>query len=139
MAYALIVLDASAAMALVLAEDEGEEVAELIRETIDVNGQIFVPGLFWYELGNGLVMAERSDRIAPQKTPVAVSEFARFPVVTHQQTDFPTIDRILTLVREYQLTYYDASYLELALRFQAPLKSYDTHLVNLKASSPLIL
>ena len=51
MAYALVVLDASAALALVLAEDEGEEVAELINNTISINGQIFVPGLFWYEMG----------------------------------------------------------------------------------------
>jgi predicted nucleic acid-binding protein len=139
MAHALIVLDASAAMALVLAEDPGEEVAELIHDTIAINGQIFVPELFWYEVGNGLLAAERADRIAPQTTSMAVSEFARFPVVTHQQSDFPTADRILTLARENGLTYYDASYLELALRFQAPLKSFDTHIQILKPSFPLIL
>lgn len=139
MASALIVLDASAAMALVLAEDEGEEVAELIHDTVATNGQIFVPGLFWYELGNGLVMAERTDRMAPRTTSFAVSEFTRLPVVTHQQSDFQIADRVLTLARENGLTYYDASYLELALRFQAPLKSFDTHLVNLRRSFPLIL
>ena len=139
MAYALIVLDASAALALVLAEDQGEEVEELIHETIAVNGQIFVPGLFWYELGNGLVLAERADRIVLQATSAAVSKFTLLPIVTHQQSDFPTADRITTLARENELTYYDASYLELALRFQAPLKSYDTHLVNLRGSFPLIL
>ena len=139
MAHALIVLDASAAMALVLAEGEGEEVAGLIRETMAVNGQIFVPGLFWYELGNGLLAAERADRMAPQTTSLAVSEFARFPVVTHQQVDFAETERILNLARDNRLTYNDASYLELALRFQAPLKSFDTHLVSLRGSFPLIL
>jgi predicted nucleic acid-binding protein len=139
MAYALIVLDTSAVMALVLAEEEGEEVEELIRDTIGINGQIFVPGLFWYELGNGLLAAERSDRISPRATSAAVSEFARFPVVTHQQSDFPTADRILNLAREHGLTYYDASYLDLALRVKAPLKSFDTHLQNIKSSFPLIL
>ena len=43
MAYDLIVVDASAALALVLAENEGREVAELIQDTISINGQIFVP------------------------------------------------------------------------------------------------
>jgi predicted nucleic acid-binding protein len=139
MAHALIVVDASAAMALVLAEEEGEEVAELIQETIAGNGQIFVPGLFWYELGNGLLAAERSDRIDPQTTVAAVAQIERFPVVTHQQIDIPTADRIFALARDHGLTYYDASYLELALRFQVPLKSYDTHLQNLRSSFPLIL
>ena len=139
MAHALIVLDASAAMALVLAEDEGEEVAELIRDTIAVNGQIFVPDLFWYEIGNGMLAAERARRIAANTTFAAVSILIRFPVVTHRQTDFPVVERVLTLARENQLTYYDACYLELALRFQAPLKSFDVHLQSLKHSFPLIL
>ncbi len=43
------------------------------------------------------------------------------------------------LARETGLTYYDASYLELAVRYEAPLKSFDTHIVNLKASYPLII
>ena len=139
MAYPLIVVDASAAIALLLAEDEGEEVAELIRDTVEINGQIFVPELFWYEVGNALVMAERAHRLTHQSSSVAVSIFARLPIVSQRQSDFSTADRILKLARENELTYYDASYLELALRFQAPVKSFDTHLVGLRGSFPLIL
>lgn len=139
MAYPLVVVDASAAAALLLVEDKGEEVAELIRDTASINGQIFVPGLFWFELGNALLSAERADRLAPRSSSAALSEFARLPIVTHQQSDFTAADRILGLSRENGLTYYAASYLELALRFQAPLKSYDTHLIGLRSSFPLIL
>ena len=139
MAYALVVLDASAALALLLAEDAGAEVAELINNTISINGQIFVPALFWYELGNGLLMAERGDRIASQSTSAAISIFAQLPIITHQESDFPIHNRVMSLARDNGLTYYDASYLELALRFEARLKSFDTHLRNLKISFPLIL
>ena len=139
MAYPLVVMDASAAAALLLAEDKGEDVAELIRDTVAINGQIFVPGLFWFELGITLVTAERADRLTAQSSSAALREFARLPVVTHQQSDFTAADRILTLSRENGLTYYDASYLELALRFQAPLKSYDTHIAGLRDRFPLIL
>lgn len=139
MAHPLVVLDASAAAALLLAEDKGEEVAELISDTVAINGQIFVPGLFWFELGNVLLTAERADRLTPQSSARALSEFARLPIVTHQQSGITAENRILNLSRENGLTYYDASYLELALRFQAPLKSYDTHLVELRSSFPLIL
>ena len=59
--------------------------------------------------------------------------------MTHPQSDFTAADRILSLSRENGLTYYDASYLELALRFHAPLKSCDTHLVGLRSAFPLIL
>jgi predicted nucleic acid-binding protein len=123
----------------VLAEEQGREVEGLIRSTVTLNGQIFVPQLFWYELGNGLLMAERVDRMPPQSTSLAVSKIARFPIVTQEQTDFPIAERILNLARDNGLTYYDASYLELALRFEAPLKSFDSHLQSLKISFPLII
>ena len=141
MPYTLVVLDASAALALVLAENEGAEIEEIISGTISINGQIFVPGLFWYELGNGLLMAERKNRISPQTNSAAVSSFARLPIVTHQggETDYSIHHRIIGLARDNGLTYYDASYLELAMRYEAPLKSFDTHLVKLKASFALIL
>ena len=50
MPFPLVVLDASAALALLLAEEKGAEVATVIEEVIENNGQIFVPGVFWYEL-----------------------------------------------------------------------------------------
>ena len=139
MANPLVVVDASAAAALLLTEEKGDEVAELIRDTIAINGQIFVPGLFWFELGNALLTAERADRLTPRSSSQALTAFARLPIVTHEQSDCTAADRILNLSRENGLTYYGASYLELALRFQAPLKSYDTHLLGLRASFPLIL
>ena len=139
MPRALIVLDASAALALLLAENEGKEVEEILTDTISINGQIFVPGLFWYELGNALLMAERNNRIDRASNITAMSSFARLPIVTHQETDFAGHNRTMGLARETGLTYYDASYLELAVRYEAPLKSFDTHIVNLKASYPLII
>jgi predicted nucleic acid-binding protein len=139
MAYTLIVLDASAALSLVLAEKEGQEVEDLLHDTLTVNGQIFVPGLFWHELGNGLIMAERADRIGTKHTSAAIANFTRLPIVTHPQSDFSAAERILILARENGLNFYDASYLELALRFEAPLKSFDKHLHSLSSSFPLIL
>ena len=78
MAFALIVLDASAALALLLTEPEGAEVAELINNTTSSNGQIFIPGIFWYELGNGLFSAENADRITSQS-----SSMDLYPRVPH--------------------------------------------------------
>ena len=139
MPHALLVLDTSAALALLLAENEGTEVEKILHDTISINGQIFVPGLFWYELGNALLMAERKNQIDRQSNITAVSSFARLPIVTHQESDFAIRNRIMGLARQTGLTYYDASYLELAVRYVSPLKSFDTHIVNLKASFTLII
>ncbi len=139
MAHALIVLDASAALALLLAEAEGKEVEEIVKDTISINGQVYVPALFWYELGNALLMAERHERMDAHTGLTALSSFVNLPIVTHQDSDIATLNRIIALAQETGLTFYDATYLELALRYEAPLKSFDTHLVNLQASYPLII
>ena len=132
MPHALLVLDTSAALALLLAENEGTEVEKILHDTISINGQIFV-------LGNALLLAERKNQIDRQSNITAVSSFARLPIVTHQESDFAIRNRIMGLARQTGLTYYDASYLELAVRYEAPLKSFDTHIVNLKASFTLII
>jgi predicted nucleic acid-binding protein len=139
MAYGLIILDASAALAMLLAEAEGTEVAELISDTTVINGQIFVPALFWYELGNGLLMAEQTNRITSQASSTAVFSLNQLPIVTRNEMDLPIFNSTMKLAGENGLTFYDAGYLELALRFKAPLKSFDTHLLNLKSLFPLIL
>jgi predicted nucleic acid-binding protein len=139
MAYSLIVLDASAALAMVLAEAEGAEVAELVSNTTSINGQIFVPGLFWYELGNCLLMAVQGDRITPQSSSEVITNMMKLPIITNREMDLSIHKRIMTLARENGLTYYDACYLELTLRFEAPLKSFDIHLLKLKRAFPLIL
>ena len=139
MPYALVVLDASAALALLLAESEGREVAEIVNSTISSNGQIFVPSLFWYELGNALLMAERANRIGPHSNTTALSNFAQLPIVTHQDSDLATLNRVTGIAQATGLNFYDASYLELAMRYDALLKTFDTHLVNLKTSYPLII
>jgi len=139
MPHSLIVLHASAALALLFAENEGTEIEEILNDTISINGQIFVPGLFWFELGSALLMAERKNRIDRQSNITAVASFARLPIVTHQESDYTIRNRIMDLARETGLTYYDASYLELAVRYEAPLKSFDTHILDLKPSFPLII
>jgi predicted nucleic acid-binding protein len=59
----LLVIDASAALALVLADEEGDDVAALVRDVIERNGQLQVRSIFWYEMGNGILTAVRRGRV----------------------------------------------------------------------------
>ena len=134
----LAVLDASAALALVLAEEEGSEVAALLSEVVEGNGQVYVPALFWYELGNGILSAERAGR-ARSSTADRVGElFGRLPLVTDGVPEQAARSRTLALARKHALGYYDAAYLELALRLECRLKSFDSHLLALKKRYSLI-
>ena len=137
--FPLIVLDASAALALVLTEKEGEEVEMLAREILEDNGQIFVPELFWYEVSNGLLSAERRGRIGRRELSSVIAELSRLPIICHTGSDASALVRTMELAARHNLTFYDASYLELAVRFEARLKSFDTHILALKDEYPLIL
>ncbi|MBT3273116.1 MAG: type II toxin-antitoxin system VapC family toxin [Spirochaetales bacterium] len=138
MGFPLVVLDASAALALLLADEEGKSVEDILIETISLNGQIFVPELFWYELGNGMITAGKRGKVSQADSEKANSYLSQLPIITYACSDPQVRQHILALSREHDLSYYDASYLELAMRFQAPLKTFDKHLLKLKKSISLI-
>ncbi len=84
-----------------------------------------VPGIFWYEMRNVLVGAERSGRIDRQGTANFLERLDQLRIeVNHAHEEAKT----LALARRYRLTVYDAAYLETAIRRQAALATLDTDL-----------
>ena len=138
-AFPLLVMDASAALALVFADEEGGEMEHLLRGIIEQNGQIFVPELFWYEFHNGILSAERRGRISREKSVVVSADIARLPIVSVSGAEEPLMTDTMELARKHDLTFCSASYLELAKRNRASLKSFDNHLLALKNQYPCIL
>jgi predicted nucleic acid-binding protein len=134
----LLVLDASAALAMLLAEEEGAGIVRAVESTVAANGQLFVPAVFWYELGNGLLNAERRQRMKHEAVVEAGRLFSRLPIVTQGASDLADRQRIHELARSYILSFYDASYLELALRYHAALATCDAHLLHLKGTFPAL-
>ena len=88
--------------------------------------EAIVPSLFWYEIRNVLVMAERRKRIATSRTTAFLSDLALLPFSVD---DLPREATVLDLARRRSLTVYDATYLELAQRREAPLATLDQALM----------
>ena len=129
MAETALVLDTSAAMALFLQEDEGKKLENDLKDLINMNGQIFVPSLFWYEAGNTLVTAFHRKRITMNEVRGIEIDLADLPIVTDSIPDANIRQRIRDIALEKHLTYYDAAYVELAKRFQLPLRSFDKQVI----------
>ncbi len=119
-----VVPDVSAILALALDEKDAT-FADAVIEAI-ARDEAIVPTLFWYEIRNVLVMAERRKRIAAARTTAFLSDLALLPFAVD---DLPREAVVLDLARRRSLTVYDASYLELALRREAPLATLDQALV----------
>lgn len=115
-----LVPDVSAILGLAL-DDEDATFAESLIVAI-ARDEAVVPTLFWYEIRNVLVMAERRKRIAAARTTAFLSDLALLPFSVD---DLPREATVLDLARRRSLTVYDATYLELAQRVGAPLATLD--------------
>ena len=115
--------DASIAAAWVL-PDEDTAFADLAFDLL-AEETAMVPSLFWHELRNVLLSAERRGRITEQHARASIARVRRLAIRCPGDTDD---NYVMGLARGHQLTAYDASYLALAIAEQCPLASLDRQL-----------
>lgn len=116
-------------------DDELKDCIKDIEYVLENNGQIYVPQLFWYEIYNVLLYKTRKNRsgqaaISKSDAMDIFYDLQKLPVYTDLQPDGEIRQRIFDLADEYDLSYYDASYLELSRRCNLPLKTYDNGLLR---------
>ncbi len=104
--------------------DEASPVADLAFEQVGA-GSAIAPVVWWFEVRNVLVVNERRGRIDPPGTAAFLADLARLRIDLDRQADG---EMIVALARSHRLTVYDAAYLELALRVDAPLATLDRKL-----------
>ncbi len=115
--------DASVAAAWVL-PDEAASAADQALDRLDQEAAM-VPGMFWDEMRNLLLSAERRGRIDGDYANASMARLRRLPIRCPGEPD----DRdVMALARNHGLTAYDASYLALAIREGCELVSLDRHL-----------
>ena len=122
------VIDSSFALAWGLPDESSTE-AERFLSNLPPNAILWVPSLWWYEIANALLMAERRGRLK-EAEPLRLLELYRsLPLETDAASGPDALWRFRTLGREHGLTAYDASYLELAARRSLALASLDKTLI----------
>jgi predicted nucleic acid-binding protein len=115
-----LVLDVSIALAWIL-PDEGAQPADAAMAHVRREGAVVSP-IWWFELRNALLMAERRNRLTPTATQQSLDDIGRLPIELDVS---PSQHGIFALARAHRLTMYDATYLEIALRRGLPLATLD--------------
>ncbi|HEX3573983.1 MAG TPA: type II toxin-antitoxin system VapC family toxin [Rhodopila sp.] len=117
------VLDASVSACWAF-DDEQHTIADA---ALDLSGieEIFVPSLWWFEIRNLLIVAERRKRLAVATTNVFLRSMQRLNLSIDRA---PEEAEVLRLARRHGLTVYDSGYLELAMRERLPLATLDRKL-----------
>lgn len=118
------ILDASVALSWFF-EDEDDAYAESVKRSLTSNAAV-VPFLWNVEIANGLIVAERRGRIAPEKVNGAADVLARLPITA--VIAVPTVSALVASARRYALSTYDALYVQLALERALPLATLDEKL-----------
>ena len=117
------VADASVAAAWVLPDKEAA-IADLALERLGEE-TAKVPDVFWHELRNLLLSAERRRRIDARHADVSMARLRRLRIRRAVEADDLAV---MALARTHCLTAYDASYLALAIREGCALASLDRRL-----------
>ena len=118
------VLDASIAFAWVYpgqATPASENLLKLVKSgTVAV-----VPPLWYLEVSNGLLVAQRRKMISPAQRWEAVDGVSDLALVADDADPRSSFGRTARLAEQHGLSVYDAAYLEVALRRSLPLGSRD--------------
>jgi predicted nucleic acid-binding protein len=122
------VLDASVALAWFI-DRPVDAYAVQIRETIQRGDRAIVPALWETEFANGVLMAERRKLMTDLEGDECMAEMDQLRLTSIEADfEFRSAREVLTLARAFQLTVYDACYLELAKRAGLPLATLDKSL-----------
>lgn len=120
-----IVVDASVS-AVWLMEDEEHPIADATFESLDTV-QAIVPQIWHFEIRNVLVVSERRGRTTRSHNERHLNAINEMQIHTDQN---PDLDAAMDLARRHNLTFYDALYLELAIRRNAQLATLDSALTQ---------
>ena len=127
-------IDASVAIAWLLEEENRIDLIDLIDALPTQSG--FVPQLWHFETRNALLSAERRGRIRPDDANHRFENLNTLPIQTDNE---PNFDAAMQLARTHRLTFYDALYLELAIRRNAQLATLDRNLASAATNEGVLM
>jgi len=123
-----LVLDSSATLAWIYSDEATEPIRRLFDAVAD-DGAV-VPALWRLEVANSLTVAVRRGRIDANFRRAALADLSLLDITTDGHTDVHAWGETLNMADRFQLTVYDAAYLELAQRNNLPLATLDRELLT---------
>lgn len=122
------VLDCSITMAWCF-EDESNEFSDSILEHLE-NMSAVVPTIWPLEVANVLLLSKKHARINEVQSMSFIDALSNLPIIIDPSTTTRAMHSIYAMATQLNLTIYDASYLELAMREKIPLITLDKDLMK---------
>jgi len=125
-----IVIDASAAAPWVIPEERTLVTEQMYADVMTSSGQFFAPQLWIWETSNILLSAFRRQRLSQDALDAGLALLDACPIEFDPAPNLHYRSQTLRLAQAHGLSFYDASYLQLALRLNGQLASLDRRLVQ---------
>jgi len=125
----IYVYDVSFIIAIIL-PDEINESVDSIHDALDENDTVYIPHLTWYEAANIFRNLVIRKRFSVEEVRHFIPMLTFVDLVTDYVSGINYTTKIWQLGNDYNLTAYDATYLELAERKNAILCTLDVDLLN---------
>lgn len=110
-------------------KDETNKYTDAVLDRLE-NAAAYVPAVWPLEVGNVLLVAERKKRLSESDSSRFIALLSDLPIIVDQEPPERMFSDILNLAREHNLSSYDASYLDLAIRKGLPLATKDNDLIS---------
>ena len=120
------VLDSSVALAWLL-PDEGTAATDALADRLEHEPAV-VPAVWPLEIGNALLISHRRGRLTEKEVDRLLGLVGELPVEIETAGLDERISALIAFARKFQLTAYDAAYLEIAKRRALPLATLDARL-----------
>ena len=126
---ASFIVDASVGFAWVYQGQATPETDRLLND-VAAGATVVVPALWFLEMSNVLLVAQRRHRLTAGQRKAAMEKLTAMQLTVDEEGSRNAFGKTSELAEQYGLSFYDATYLELALRRSLPLASRDEALRN---------
>jgi predicted nucleic acid-binding protein len=125
------VLDASVALLWLAPQTNALGMAYAQTTLLSLSqSKAIVPAIWSLEIANVVTKIESKGMVVEADSHLFISTLEQLNIETDSMTAQMALSQTLQLARRYQLSAYDAAYLELSLRMGIPLASLDAGLVK---------
>ena len=132
-----VVVDASVALAWCF-PDQASNYADGVLVALEGHA-ILVPAVWGLEIANAVLTGERSKRLRQPEIRRFTTLLDSLSLVQDMQSVGEHVSNILPLARQYNLSAYDAAYLELSIRHGMPLATLDGKLQKAAQEAGIVI
>jgi predicted nucleic acid-binding protein len=123
------IIDCSSTISLFLPDEINNDYTNKLYDSFKNNACV-VPSLWCYELSNVLLSSKKRNRINDNQINEIVNLIYDLPVEIENINFYYIQNNIFNIANDNNLSVYDASYLELAIRFNCSLATLDKKLID---------